>query len=127
LDIRAIKDAFILAFIKHFPGITRKQAISILDTNIPDAKVKLYYLILASFIFKAKNKGLKFLKFLQFFDKLKRVLLYLKDEDKSKKILHIKTLKQVKLEKIAIILQDLISVSFILLIDGVYKLKAKKV
>jgi hypothetical protein len=49
--------------------------------------------MLASFILKAKNKGLKFLEFLQFFDKLKGVLLYLKDEDKSKKILHIKTLK----------------------------------
>jgi hypothetical protein len=64
LDIKAIKDAFILALIKHFPDITRKQAIDILDTNILDAKVKLYYLILASFIFKAKNKGLEFLKFL---------------------------------------------------------------
>jgi hypothetical protein len=64
LDIRAIKDAFILAFIKHFPDITRKQVIDILDTNIPDIKVKLYYLMLASFIFKAKNRGLEFLKFL---------------------------------------------------------------
>ena len=54
-------------------------------------------------------------------------MLYLKDEDKSKKILHISTLKQVKLKKIAIILQDLISVPFMLLVDGVYKLKAKKV
>ena len=83
--------------------------------------------MLASFIFKARNKGLKFIKFLQFFDKLEGVLLYLRDEDKSKKILRISTLKQVKLEKIAIILQDLISVPFTLLIDGVYKLKAKKV
>jgi hypothetical protein len=64
LDIRAIKDAFILAFIKHFPGIIRKQVISILDTNILNAKVKLYYSILANFILKAKNRGLKFLKFL---------------------------------------------------------------
>jgi hypothetical protein len=64
LDIRAIKDAFILAFIKHFPDITRKQAINILDINIPDVKVKLYYSMLASFILKAKNKGLEFLKFL---------------------------------------------------------------
>jgi hypothetical protein len=36
-------------------------------------------------------------------------------------------LKQVKLEKIAIALQDLISVPFILLADNIYKLKAKKV
>jgi hypothetical protein len=64
LDIRAIKDAFILALIKHFLGITRKQVASILDTNIPDIKVKLYYLILASFIPRAKNKGLEFLEFL---------------------------------------------------------------
>jgi hypothetical protein len=84
--------------------MTRKQAIDILNTNIPDIKVKLYYSILANFILKAKNKGLKFLKFLQFFNKLKGVLLYLKDEDKSKKILHISILKQVKLEKMAIIL-----------------------
>jgi hypothetical protein len=64
----------------------------------------LYYLILASFIFKAKNKGLKFLAFLQFFNKLKGVLLYLKDEDKSGKILYISILKQVKLKKMAIVL-----------------------
>jgi hypothetical protein len=64
LDIRAIKDAFILALIKHFPGITQKQVASILDINIPNAKVKLYYLMLASFILKARNKGLKFLEFL---------------------------------------------------------------
>ena len=83
--------------------------------------------MLASFILKAKNRGLEFIKFLQFFNKLKGVLLYLRDKDKSKKILYISTLKQVKLEKIAIILQDLISVPFTLLIDGVYKLKAKKV
>jgi hypothetical protein len=44
--------------------MTRKQVIDILDTNIPDAKVKLYYLMLASFILKAKNKGLEFLEFL---------------------------------------------------------------
>jgi len=60
--------------------------------------------MLASFILKAKNKGLEFIKFLQFFNKLKGVLLYLKDKDKSKKILHISTLKQVKLEKMAIAL-----------------------
>jgi hypothetical protein len=64
LDIRVIKDAFILAFIKHFPDITRKQVVNILDTNILDAKVELYYSILANFIPKAKNKGLKFLEFL---------------------------------------------------------------
>ena len=83
--------------------------------------------MLASFILKAKNKGLKFLKFLQFFNKLKGVLLYLRDENKSKKILHISTLKQVELEKMAIALQDPIGVPFTLLVDGVYKLKAKKV
>ena len=66
MDIRAIKGAFILAFIKYFLNITQKQVINILNTNILNAKVKLYYLTLASFIFKAKNKGLKFLKFLKF-------------------------------------------------------------
>jgi len=64
LDIRAIKGDFILALIKHFPDITRKQAINILNINIPDIKVKLYYLILANFILKAKNKGLEFIEFL---------------------------------------------------------------
>jgi hypothetical protein len=64
LDIRAIKGAFILALIKHFPDITQKQAINILDTNILDAKVELYYSILANFILKAKNRGLEFLEFL---------------------------------------------------------------
>jgi hypothetical protein len=44
--------------------MTQKQAINILDTNIFDIKVKLYYLILVSFILKARNKGLKFLEFL---------------------------------------------------------------
>jgi len=83
--------------------------------------------MLASFILKAKNKGLEFIEFLQFFNKLKGVLLYLRDEDKSKKILYISTLKQVKLEKMAIILQDPISVPFTLLVNGVYKLEAKKV
>jgi hypothetical protein len=63
-NIRAIKDAFILALIKHFLDMTRKQAANILDTNIPDAKVKLYYLILANFIPRAKNRGLEFLEFL---------------------------------------------------------------
>ena len=83
--------------------------------------------MLASFILKAKNKGLKFIKFLQFFNKLEGVSLYLRDKDKSKKILRISTLKQVKLKKMAIALQDLISVPFTLLADGVYKPKAKKV
>jgi len=55
---------FILALIKHFPDITRKRAANILNTNILNAKVKLYYSMLASFIFKAKNKGLEFIKFL---------------------------------------------------------------
>ena len=83
--------------------------------------------MLASFILKSKEGGLKFLSFLQSFNKLKGVLLYLKDEDKSKKVLHFSILKQVKLKKIAIALQDLISVPFTLLINSVYKLKAKKV
>ena len=64
MDIRITKDAFILALIKHFPDIIQKQATNILNTNILNAKVKLYYLTLASFIFKAKNKGLEFIKFL---------------------------------------------------------------
>ena len=83
--------------------------------------------MLASFILRAKNKGLEFIEFLQFFDKLKGVSLYLRDEDKSEKILRTSTLEQVKLEKMAIALQDLISVPFTLLADGIYKLKAKKV
>ena len=89
--------------------------------------MELYYSMLANFIFKARNKGLEFIEFLQFFNKLKGVSLYLRDKDKSKKILHISTLKQVKLEKIAIALRDLISVPFTLLADSVYKPKAKKV
>ena len=64
MDIRAIKGNFILALIKHFPDMTRKQVINILNTNIPDTKVKLYYSILASFILKAKNKRLEFIEFL---------------------------------------------------------------
>jgi len=104
LDIGAIKGAFILALIKHFSDITQKQAIDILNTNILDIKVKLYYLMLASFILRAKNNKLEFLDFLDFFNKLEGVLLYLKDKDKSKKILYTSTLKQVKLEKMAIIL-----------------------
>ena len=93
LDMGVIEGDFILALIKHFPDITQKQAIDILNTNIPDAKVKLYYSMLASFILKAKNKGLEFIEFLQFFNKLKGVLLYLRDKDKSKKILHISILE----------------------------------
>ena len=83
--------------------------------------------MLASFILKSKKGGLKFLSFLQSFNKLERVLLYLRDKDKSKKVLRFSILKQVKLKKIAIALQDLISVPFTLLINSVYKLKAKKV
>ena len=49
--------------------------------------------MLASFIPKAKNGRLEFLEFSQFFDKLEGVLLYLRDKDKSKKILRIRTLK----------------------------------
>ena len=64
MDIRTIKDAFVLAFIKHFLDITRKQATNILNINIPDAKVELYYSMLASFIFKSKKGGLEFLSFL---------------------------------------------------------------
>jgi len=44
--------------------MTRKQAINILNTNILNAKVKLYYSMLASFILRAKNKGLEFIEFL---------------------------------------------------------------
>ena len=83
--------------------------------------------MLASFIFKSKKGRLEFLGFLQSFNKLEGVLLYLRDEDKSKKVLRFSTLKQVKLEKMAIALQDLISVPFTLLVDSIYKLKAKKV
>ena len=64
MDIRAIEGDFILAFIKHFPDIIQKQAINILNTNILNAKVKLYYSMLASFILKARNKGLEFIEFL---------------------------------------------------------------
>jgi len=49
--------------------------------------------MLASFIPKAKNRGLEFIEFLQFFDELEGVLLYLRDEDKSKKILRTSTLE----------------------------------
>ena len=83
--------------------------------------------MLASFILKGKKGGLEFLGFLQSFNKLKGVLLYLRDKDKSKKVLRFSTLKQVKLKKIAIALQDFISVPFTLLANSVYKLKAKKV
>jgi hypothetical protein len=60
--------------------------------------------MLANFILRARNRGLKFLEFSQFFDKLEGVLLYLKDEDKSKKILRTSIPKQVELEKMAIAL-----------------------
>ena len=83
--------------------------------------------MLASFILRSKKKRLKFLGFSQSFNKLKGVLLYLKDKDKSKKVLRFSTLKQVKLNKMAIALQDPISMPFTLLVDSVYKLKAKKV
>ena len=64
MDIRATEGDFILALIKHFPDITRKQVANILNINIPDIKVKLYYSMLASFILRAKNKGLEFIEFL---------------------------------------------------------------
>ena len=60
--------------------------------------------MLSNFIFKARKGILEFLGFLQSFNKLKGVLLYLRDKDKSKKILHFSMLKQVKLKKMAIIL-----------------------
>ena len=60
----ATKGDFILALIKHFPDITQKQVANILNTNILNAKVKLYYSILASFILKSKKGRLKFLGFL---------------------------------------------------------------
>jgi len=63
LDIRTTEDAFVLALIKHFPDIIRKQATNILNINIPDIKVKLYYSMLANFILKSKKGGLKFLSF----------------------------------------------------------------
>jgi len=44
--------------------MTRKQVIDILNTNILDAKVELYYSMLASFILRAKNRGLEFIEFL---------------------------------------------------------------
>jgi len=59
----AIEGDFISALIKHFPDMTRKQAANILNTNIPDAKVELYYSMLASFILRARNKGLEFIEF----------------------------------------------------------------
>jgi hypothetical protein len=62
--LKIIKDAFILAFIKHFLKIIRKQAANILNASILNAKVKLYYLILANFILKIKKERLKFLKLL---------------------------------------------------------------
>jgi len=64
LDIRTIEDAFVLALIKHFPDITRKQATNILNANILDIKVELYYSMLASLILKSKKGGLEFLGFL---------------------------------------------------------------
>jgi hypothetical protein len=127
LDIRTTEDAFVSALIKHFPDMTRKQATDILNTNIPDAKVEPYYSMLASFIPRGRKGGLEFLGFSQSFDKLEGVSPYPRDEDRSKKVLRFSTLEQVKLEKMAIALQDFISVPFTLLANGVYKLKAKKV
>ena len=60
-------------------------------------------MILANLVFK-KRGGLEFLKLLQAFKGLEEKLIYLKEKDKSKKILHFSTFKQVKLEKIAIAL-----------------------
>ena len=62
------------------------------------------YLILFNLIFKAIKRGLNFLKLLHYFNKLKRGSLYLKEKEKSKKILRFSTFKQVKLEKMAIVL-----------------------
>ena len=82
--------------------------------------------MLASLVFKAKGE-LGILRLLQAFEGLEKKLPYLKEEDKSKKILRFSTFKQVKLKKMAISLQGLLSKPFTLLINGVYKLKALKV
>ena len=67
-------------------------------------KVKKYFLMLFSLILKAIKEKLKALRLLCYFNKLKGKLLYLKEKERSKKILHFSTFKQVKLEKIAIAL-----------------------
>jgi hypothetical protein len=64
LDMGAIEDAFILAFIKYFPGIKRKQVAEILNIDILDIKVELYYSMLASFIPRIREGGLEFLELL---------------------------------------------------------------
>ena len=60
--------------------------------------------MLFNLILKAIKEEPKALKLLYYFNKLKGKLLYLKEEEKSKKILHFSTFKQVKLKKIAIVL-----------------------
>ena len=92
-----------------------------------NTKVKEYFLILSSLIPKAIKGELKALRLLCYFNKLKGRLLYLKEEERSKKILHFSTLKQVKLKKMAIVLQDLLGKPFTISINRVYKLKALKV
>jgi hypothetical protein len=58
---------------------------------------------------------------------LERELLYPTDKERSKKILHSGTPKQVKLEKMAIALKDPINKPFIVSCNAAYKPKAKKV
>jgi hypothetical protein len=53
-------------------------------------------------------------------------LLYLINKERSKKILYSSTLKQVKLEKMAIALKDPINELFIVSYKAAYKPKAKK-
>ena len=60
-------------------------------------------MILASLVFKVRGE-LRVLKLSRAFKRLEEELLYLKEEDKSKKILRFSTFKQVKLEKMAIVL-----------------------
>jgi hypothetical protein len=62
------------------------------------------YLMLFNLIFKAIKKGLEFLKLSRYFDKLEKGLPYLKEKERSKKILRFSTFKQIKLEKMAIAL-----------------------
>ena len=88
--------------------------------------MELYYSILANLVFKNKGK-LKFLKLSRAFKELEEKLPYLKEEDKSKKILRFGTFKQMELEKIAIALRDLLGKPFTLSVNGIYKLKALKV
>ena len=83
--------------------------------------------MLASFIPRTIKGGLDSLEFSRVFNKLEGKLLYPKEEEQSRKILRFSTPKQIELEKMAIVLQDLLGEPFILLVNSVYKLKALKV